>query len=149
MFRVQLNKATSTIKDYFTDVYKLRGGYLIGNGFNGGAMLFSQHDSDGVFQRKLIVKFAMDEWVDGHLLKEAMLLSQLQFSKHIVNIVHLEKPEGHELEDDGGKRKSPGRAIMVLEFLSNGDLDTLMLRFKAKNRRVPQRIVWSVFLCRE
>ena len=66
--------------------------------------------------------------------KEKDLLEQMRHAPHIVNPVDIETTH---LE----------RVLLVMEYLENGTLHQLVQRVKSRECRIPNLVLWRIFLC--
>lgn len=117
---------------------------------HGQALLINERDDLGLLLRKLAVKFGNSRLDDVDLRREIGVLNQLRGSAHIVQIVAAEDiPVPVDSSSGNQKGKRLKRPVLVTEYLQNGTLDEFMNRVIDNGHEVPNRILWSIFLCRK
>ena len=97
---------------------------------------FLVHEVDECLQpvRKLVIKYARREGWEETTQKEKDLLEQMRHAPHIVNPVDIDTTH---LE----------RVLLVMEYLENGTLHQLVQRVKSRECRIPNLVLWRIFLC--
>ncbi|KAI1269768.1 hypothetical protein F5Y18DRAFT_422720 [Xylariaceae sp. FL1019] len=131
---------------------------LLGAGGFGVALLLSQRGGDGTPLRiaMKIAQFGLDE----DLKKEILWLRRFHGAKHIVKILahadDLNNPSQKprpveagtapfaEALDVLGGLKGPAA---IIEYLENGDLEDVFERVQRAAANVPNRFLWSLYLC--
>ncbi|KAI2622577.1 hypothetical protein GGR54DRAFT_599076 [Hypoxylon sp. NC1633] len=131
------------VASYFTKDSKLTYMGVGGMGRHGGVLLFREADDKGNHVRKLVVKYSLDAQEDEHLRNETLCLEQLRGAEHIVQMIPLAKPEMN-ISGTGM------RPTLALEFIPNGTLFQWTQRLATltpRNRQIPSRLLWRIFLC--
>ncbi|RYP04777.1 hypothetical protein DL765_010064 [Monosporascus sp. GIB2] len=99
----------------------------------GGALLFNERGPDGGFMRQIIVKYFDPGNDSGEPISELQILDALRGAERLFTF----RSSGSE---------SLGNAL-ILEYIGHGTLHASILRFLEKRRRIPERLIWGVFLC--
>ncbi|KAF2963423.1 hypothetical protein GQX73_g10149 [Xylaria multiplex] len=117
---------------------------FVGRGAYGIACRVQQKGSGARPPRKMIVKRALNDFVEGELQNEIRVMGELNGSAHIASVIaskdSIGKPPQHFLEGLAGP-------ALVLEYLGNGVLDKLRQQAPIRDVHVPNRILWAIFLC--
>ncbi|KAI0095741.1 hypothetical protein F4776DRAFT_669652 [Hypoxylon sp. NC0597] len=91
-------------------------------------------DKDGnVTEKKFVVKIGDEEEIEG----EVEMLQTLSWALHIVNQYHV----------DNNPLEAFKKPFLMVEFLENGTLGQFLRRAKATGEVLPNRVLWSIFLC--
>lgn len=98
------------------------------------AYIFNEINEAGIQLRQVIIKIAHDPSYDAETQKEINILDLLRRSNHIVNTINVER---------SGLR----RPILIMEYLKNGSLYNLQRRILHADMHIPNRVLWSIFLC--
>ncbi|KAI0551212.1 kinase-like domain-containing protein [Xylaria curta] len=133
-----IQRLTGEYSEYFAKNHNFEFVRRLGLGSGAVALLFKEETQ----KRNVVVKFAFSEYenrnqqADDELKNELRWLKILHGAEHIVGLL------GQEL--DGSKVSRPA---LVLEYVEYGSIQDLCKRLKARNIRVPNRVLWSMFLC--
>lgn len=103
-------------------------------GASANAYIFNEIDEEGEELRQVIVKLGHSHEDDKDTQKELEILELLRESRHIVNSIDVER---------SGLR----RPILIMEYLKHGSLYNLQRRVLHLNTAIPNRVLWSIFLC--
>ncbi|KAI1501705.1 kinase-like domain-containing protein [Biscogniauxia marginata] len=126
------------VNAYFTTKLKLKGGKAIGSGAFGGAWVYNELDELGQFKRKVVIKAALEEG-DETFLNEVQHLTAVLGAEHIVRLLYV------------GPMPNPGRDLsryaFVMDFVEHGTWVDILIRFTEEGKKIPNRILWGVFLC--
>ncbi|KAI1412808.1 kinase-like domain-containing protein [Hypoxylon sp. FL1857] len=98
------------------------------------AILFDEIGRPGEKDRKVVVKVAFDAESEESILNEEQHLRSMQGSEHIVQLLY------------SGPLGFHHRAI-VIEYIENGHWEDILERFIVGGQRIPNRILWGLFLC--
>ncbi len=104
------------------------------DGAQGGALLYIERQDGGTFLRQLIVKY-YDTDGDNDADDEFNVLTQLRGSEHIVQLL------------GPGRAELGGRIALFMEYVAHGELETVLDRFSQRRQSIPNRTLWSIFLC--
>ncbi|KAI1457018.1 hypothetical protein F4805DRAFT_204046 [Annulohypoxylon moriforme] len=105
--------------------------------------------------RRIAIKRSVDSKRDDDLRNEITWLKTLRGSEHIVRILG-SRDDSPPLTPARGARRIPStrdplegitRPIVVLEYLENADVGRLYNRLVKHDQLLPNRILWSFFLC--
>ncbi|KAI0530018.1 kinase-like domain-containing protein [Xylaria digitata] len=113
--------------------------------------------------RRLIVKRALNDTVEGELQNEIRVMSELNGSVHIASVIAskdvdtqrsrrrcklirrvIERVTGKPSRNFLGGLAGP---TLVLEYLGNGTLDKIRAEAQIQDVFIPNRILWGIFLC--
>ncbi|RYP60218.1 hypothetical protein DL769_008207 [Monosporascus sp. CRB-8-3] len=144
------------VHEYFTTRHRFKGGREIGSGAYGAAIAYTEtltesaggggsgngnggaaQRNDTQLTRKVIVKVAFDADSDASIANEAAHLTAVRGAEHIVRLLYEGPTAAHALS----------RRTLVEDLEEHGDWETILGRFIAAGRRIPNRILWGVFLC--
>ncbi|RYO78785.1 hypothetical protein DL766_003169 [Monosporascus sp. MC13-8B] len=144
------------VHEYFTTRHRFKGGREIGSGAYGAAIAYTETLTEGAGEggsgngngdagrtnttrrtRKVIVKVAFDADSDASIANEAAHLAAVRGAEHIVRLLCEGPTAAHVLS----------RRTLVEDLEEHGDWETILGRFIAAGRRIPNRILWGVFLC--
>ncbi|RYP70643.1 hypothetical protein DL771_005356 [Monosporascus sp. 5C6A] len=144
------------VHEYFTTRHRFRGGREIGSGAYGAAIAYTETLTEDTREggsgngngdagrrnttrrtRKVIVKVAFNADSDASIANEAAHLAAVRGAEHIVRLLYEGPTAARELS----------RRTLVEDLEEHGDWETILGRFIAAGRRVPNRILWGVFLC--
>ncbi|RYP42115.1 hypothetical protein DL767_000480 [Monosporascus sp. MG133] len=144
------------VHEYFTTRHRFKGGREIGSGAYGAAIAYTETLTEGAGEggsrngngdagqrntgqrtRKVIVKVAFDADSDASVANEVKHLAAVRGAEHIVRLLY-EGPTAAQVLS---------RRTLVEDFEEHGDWETILGRFIAAGRRIPNRILWGVFLC--
>ncbi|KAI1427629.1 kinase-like domain-containing protein [Xylaria sp. FL1777] len=149
---------------YFDSLPNFQYEDVVGAGAFGVALRVRQIDSAGR-SRKLIIKRARhhDRW--DELRNEISIMARLNGSAHIARVIAYKE----DVEDEvlhrrlrfrlarrliNRIRRRPPHFLaglagptLVLEYLENGSVDRLLEKIQMVNQTIPNRILWSIFLC--
>ncbi|TRX93607.1 hypothetical protein FHL15_005579 [Xylaria flabelliformis] len=134
-----IQRLTGEYSEYFAKNHNFELVRRLGLGSGAVALLFKELETQ---KRNVVVKFAFSEYehrnqqADDELKNELRWLKILQGAEHIVGLL------GQEL--DGSKVSRPA---LVLEYVEYGSIQDLCKRMTKRNIRVPNRVLWSMFLC--
>ncbi|KAI1748476.1 hypothetical protein F4782DRAFT_534449 [Xylaria castorea] len=139
-----IQRLTGEYSEYFTKLHNFEFVRRLGLGSGAVALLFKEFEREapGTKKRNVVVKFAFSEYehrnehADDEIENELRWLTMLQGAEHIVEIL------GHEVD-----RSKVSRPALVLEYVEYGSIQDLCKRMTARNIRVPNRVLWSMFLC--
>lgn len=123
---------------YFTSLPQFEYIKSVGDpGAQGGAFLYHEKDGEGAFLRQLIVKY-YDDPADLDAETELAFLTMLSGAEHIIQLI-----------GDGQASIEPYGIALLLEYVGHGDLSNLIHRVKGGDVQIPNRLLWSFFLCCE
>ncbi|RYP53171.1 hypothetical protein DL768_001764 [Monosporascus sp. mg162] len=144
------------VHEYFTSRHRFKGGREIGSGAYGAAIAYTETLTEGAGEggsgngsgdagrrdtgrrtRRVIVKVAFDADSDASVANEARHLAAVRGAEHIVRLLY-EGPTAAQVLS---------RRTLVEDLEEYGDWETILGRFIAAGRRIPNRILWGVFLC--
>lgn len=108
----------------------------LGHGVTAAAYLFNETDEAGVLVRQIAVKVAASPTRDESIRHELGILTLLQNARHIVNVIDIDQSRLN-------------RPILAIEYLQFGSLYSLQERLHETEEQVPNRLIWSFFLCCE
>ncbi|KAJ2984748.1 hypothetical protein NUW58_g5896 [Xylaria curta] len=139
-----IQRLTDEYTKYFTERHSFEFVRRLGVGTGAAALLFkeSECEASGTEERNVAVKFAFSEYehrneqADDEIENERKWLTRLQGAEHIVKIL------SHDVD-----RSKVSRPALVLEYVQYGSIQDLCKRLKAGNIRVPNRVLWTMFLC--
>ncbi|KAK7745731.1 RNA-splicing factor [Diatrype stigma] len=109
------------------------------------ALLINERDELGLLVRRLSVKLGNSRLDDEDLKGEIKWLNKLRGSAHIVQIVAAKDIPVDPGQGPRGRRNA--RPVLVTEFMQNGTLDEFFNRVMDSEEEIPNRILWSIFLC--
>ncbi|KAI1373279.1 hypothetical protein F4677DRAFT_462426 [Hypoxylon crocopeplum] len=137
-----LAATADTVSQYFTSNPRLEYIGIAGIGRHGGALLFSERDSDDDEIRKIVVKYSLDVEADADLRNEHGFLQLLQGAEHIVQLIPLTETE---LDVTGTGR----RPTLAMEYIPYGTVEQFRNRLQSLEEppRIPSRLLWRFFLC--
>lgn len=114
-------------------------------GTQGGALLFHERQDDGTFLRQIVAKYYIveeedwdeedDEFANADAIREFDVLTKLRGAEHIVQLL------------GPGRVRLGERIGLLVEFVGHGDLGTVLDRFAQSHQPIPNRLLWSLFLC--
>ncbi len=141
-----IQRLTEEYSKYFTESHNFEFVRRLGVGTGAVALLFKEFERQalGIKTRNIAVKFAFSEYehrneqADDEIENERRWLKKLQGSEHILKILD------HEVD-----RSKVSRPALVLEYVEYGSIQSLCKRMMAHNIRAPNRVLWSMFLCRK
>ncbi|KAI0010775.1 hypothetical protein F4779DRAFT_638404 [Xylariaceae sp. FL0662B] len=122
------------VKSYFTAHHKFRNGRVIGCGSYGLAIAYEEALDSDPWTRLVVVKAAIDEDSDYSIENEDTYLRAVRGAKHVIRLLY----SGPEVLS---------RMSLVTGYVEHGDWGTVLARFIMKRERIPNRILWGVFLC--
>ncbi|KAI0885992.1 uncharacterized protein GGS22DRAFT_199410 [Annulohypoxylon maeteangense] len=128
------------VATYFRQDKKLLYRGMAGIGRHGGALIFAQIDENRCPVRRIIVKYSIDATNDEDLINEAFWLEKLRGAEHIGQMI----PLANANVNISGTGKRP---TLALEYIENGTMSTFLERYGAENVWIPNRMLWSIFLC--
>ncbi|KAI1294500.1 kinase-like domain-containing protein [Xylaria venustula] len=139
-----IQRLTEEYTTYFTTHHNITFVRRLGIGTGAVALLFreSKDEVSGTKERNIAVKFAFSEYehrnaqADDELENERRFLTLLQGAEHVVKVL------GYEVD-----RASVSRPVLVLEYVGYGSIQDLCKRITARGVRVPNRVLWCMFLC--
>ncbi|KAI0973715.1 kinase-like domain-containing protein [Xylaria arbuscula] len=167
-----LDRVAKEARDYFNGRPEFHYEDMVAAGAYGVALCVVYNASSGR-PRRLIVKRARNEAFAEELLTEIDIMSKLNGSAHIASVVGY-KDDRHSEEQQPQRRRFSGLGMLittmrrtprhppqppsdfldglygptlVLEYLENGTLDRLRDHVQHANEAMPNRILWSIFLC--
>ncbi|KAI1761583.1 kinase-like protein [Hypoxylon sp. FL1150] len=136
----EAQEQAAELKTYFTDNPRFRFIKLIGNGMNGATFHMRLNDPKVPNITDFIVKRAFEE--DNaieQLGEEKNFLRRLRGNKHIVESLDIpNNPLSAHIDEE---------SWMIQEYIPRGDLYTFMQRVREQRPKLPQRLLWSLFLC--
>lgn len=141
-------------------------------GAQGGALLFNEREDDGALKRQVVVKYYQDSRAEPGSLSgvgsfsddDSMDLDDSGDSNDIVSggSINDEAANGEfdALNELRGAKHiiqllNPGKAVLgkrlalFMEYVGHGDLGSALDKFTKRRQRIPNRILWSLFLCCE
>ncbi|KAI1296239.1 kinase-like domain-containing protein [Xylaria venustula] len=168
-----LDHVAKEVRDYFNGLPEFQYEYMVGVGGYGVALCV-RHTTSSERSRRLIVKRARHEAFADDLRNEIDIMSKLNGSAHIAGVVGYK--DDREIENQQPQRRrlrllrrlatslsrEPRRhhpqpssdfliglsgPTLVLDYLENGTLDRLLSKLQQANKAVPNRVLWSIFLC--
>ena len=119
---------------YFNNVRRFPHFRPLSHGIQGYSFLVYEIDEEGRPVRKLAIKYAKGTTWEESLQKEKDFVEKLRYAPHIVNPIDIDTT-------------SLERVMLVMEYLPNGTLYQFMERVKIKQCRIPNLILWRIFLC--
>ncbi|KAI0975383.1 hypothetical protein F4678DRAFT_457663 [Xylaria arbuscula] len=139
-----IQRLTEEYTAYFATHHNIVFVRRLGLGTGAVALLFkeSEDEPSGIKERNIAVKFAFSEYehrnaqADDELENERHFLTLLQGAEHIVKVL------GYEVD-----RSSVSRPVLVLDYVGYGSIQDLCKRMTVRDIRVPNRVLWSMFLC--
>ncbi|KAI0895549.1 hypothetical protein F4806DRAFT_86746 [Annulohypoxylon nitens] len=142
-----LQKLEDRVKAKIRDIISKHSGRFQCEGFlgdadNGVAVVIREIMPDGQ-QRKFVLKAAAEPGEEAVMLGEEMrYLTQLQYASHICRQVHLNDSPFDLL-------RVPWSYVpfYTMEYLPNGTLEQFYNRVWAAGEVLPNRVLWSIFLC--
>ncbi|KAK7754223.1 hypothetical protein SLS62_003800 [Diatrype stigma] len=154
--------AADELVRHFQHQYRFTFEGLIGRGVFGATFRIVEKLQHGA-SRRLAVKRALEPYGYRSLRREITMLQYLRGSAHIANLVAWRDDPApvnirglrrlrrfvHRGYEGAAQAALVGLAnpVMVLEYLSNGDMGRLYDRALAHNILLPNRVLWSFFLC--
>ncbi|TGJ85878.1 hypothetical protein E0Z10_g2868 [Xylaria hypoxylon] len=133
----------------------------LGWGGNGLAAAFDVLDQDGRKVRGVVVKTLFND--DKETLEnEVDALKKHARCEHIVQLEYVDGEgvidKDKEVDQSSNKKRKPlptGRKspsppppmTIILELLENGDLASFIIKVRAHNEKIPNRVLWSFLLC--
>ncbi|KAI5926785.1 hypothetical protein F4810DRAFT_707326 [Camillea tinctor] len=123
------------VNNYFTQNRRFEQGKMLGRGSFGGAFIFNELDANGEFLRKVVVKTSLDPWSDLATLNEIQHLTAVRGAEHIVRLL-CSVPDVPGLD----------RAAFVMDYVEHGTWGDALARVRAVNQRIPNRMLWGIFL---
>ncbi|KAI5925938.1 kinase-like domain-containing protein [Camillea tinctor] len=145
LVREAREKLATQFSDYFTTAHGLEYVRPLGKGSAAGALLFNDLEKQTPNKRvlrRVVVKYAFAEYenrnkmADDEIRNEFRWLRKLGGPEHIVQLITCEVDE-----------EQIPRPALVLEFLEGGDVGQLCLKLRRAKRDMPNRVLWSIFLC--
>ncbi|RYP90317.1 hypothetical protein DL770_003540 [Monosporascus sp. CRB-9-2] len=146
------------LHEYFTTRHRFKGRREIGSGAYGAAIAYTETLTDGAGEggsrngngdtgqrntaqrtRKVIAKVAFDADSDASVANEAKDLAAVRGAEYIVRLLY-EGPTAAQVLS---------RRTLVEDPEEHGDWETILGRFIAAGRRIPNRVLWGMFLCCE
>lgn len=106
----------------------------LSHGAEGFSFLVQEVDEDVQPVRKLVIKYARAMGWEPNTQNEKDLMEQMRHAPHVVSPV-----------DIGTSRLQ--RVLLVMEYLENGTLNRFMHRVKRRKCRIPNMVLWRIFLC--
>ncbi|KAI0185246.1 kinase-like domain-containing protein [Xylaria flabelliformis] len=157
--REEAEAARRVVRDHFNSLTSFQYERLIGSGVFGVACSVIEKRRAKP-QRRLVVKRANAEDAEGELEHEIITMSRLNGSAHIAMVLaaryddeNVQRPGVFKrLVSKIIRRKNnmlvglPGPTL-VLEHLENGTVDNLLNKLRQRNKSLPNRVLWSFFLC--
>ncbi|KAI8953137.1 kinase-like domain-containing protein [Xylaria longipes] len=139
-----IQRLTGEQSEYFTKHHNFEFERRLGLGSGAVALLFKELEREApeTKKRNVVVKFAFSEYehrnrqADDEIENELKWLKMLQGPEHIVKIL------GNELD-----RSKVSRPALVLEYVEYGSIQDLCKRMTARKSPLPNRVLWSMFLC--
>ncbi|KAH8157089.1 hypothetical protein CIB48_g11154 [Xylaria polymorpha] len=140
-----IQRLTGEYSEYFAAHHNIEFVRRLGLGTGAVALLFREPAREAPETkegRNIVVKFAFSEYenrnkqADEEIENERRWLTMLQGSQHIVKVL------GYEVD-----RSKISRPVLVLEYVEYGSIQDLCKRLTAGNVGVPNRVLWSMFLC--
>ncbi|KAI2632245.1 kinase-like domain-containing protein [Hypoxylon sp. NC1633] len=133
-------EATQRLKTGFTEESHIKYQKCLGWGGQGLAASLIEYNDKDEEVRHLVVKTGLGAW-DGvpMLQREKQFLRAFLKAEHIVQLV-----------DVGANLLEPQAnpdAMLVMEMVPNGDLRDLFVKVRDHKETIPQKILWSFFLC--
>lgn len=113
---------------------------ILGKGSYGVACLLREVRNEVLLQ-KFVVKRSILGHGDGSIKNEAKVLDWLAGAPHIVKKIALSKTEDIERYLSG--------PTLITEYLRNGTLARFILRLEDTPEKIPNRLLWRIFLCCE
>jgi len=145
-----IQRLTTEHSEYFTEHHNLKFVRRLGEGTGAIALLFKETkktEVDGktkTIRRKVVVKVAFSEYkqrdkeADAELENERKWLKQLEGAQHIIRLLAFEVD-----------KTKVSRPATVLEYAENGDIHGFYEKAAEEEMNVPNRVLWSMFLCRK
>ncbi|KAI1410364.1 kinase-like protein [Hypoxylon sp. FL1857] len=127
------------IRQYFQDYKKLYRYYTpIANGKHGVAVVIKYMDPSEP-REYFVIKRAYDETGNGHEILENEIdwLRRLRGAPHVVQMLNI----------DPNPFESLSRPTLFLEYVRFGTLAHFIDRASARDRPIPNRVLWSFFTC--
>ncbi|KAI0460588.1 kinase-like domain-containing protein [Xylaria acuta] len=158
--RERAEEARRVVRDHFNNLTSFRYEAQIGSGVFGVAHSVVEKRV-ARRARKLVVKRAQSERAQTELRHEIMMMSRLNGSAHIASVIATndDNPNARRRRGIFGRmvaqiirrRKNilvglPGPAL-VLEYLGNGTVNGLLSSLVRHNKSLPNRLLWSFYLC--
>ncbi|OTA96581.1 hypothetical protein M434DRAFT_27727 [Hypoxylon sp. CO27-5] len=129
----EYEKLLREVSTYFTENYKFRNARRIGSGAYATAIAFDEY-VPGKQSRKVVVKVALDADSEESIINEDKHLKSVRGAEHIVRLLY------------SNLLAFSHRAI-VIEYVEHGHWEDILGRFISGGQRIPNRILWGVFLC--
>ncbi|KAI0966918.1 kinase-like domain-containing protein [Xylaria arbuscula] len=141
------------IPDYFVSSPFWQYERMLGHGTYGLAILVGQKGR-GSAGFRMVIKVALDSG-GTQLRNEISWLKQLNGAMHIVRMIASMDPQSPFLDNN---RYPPMSwvfdalvrirgPLLAMEYINNGNLTTLFSRIEERGLHMPNRMLWSLFLC--
>ncbi|KAI1746968.1 kinase-like domain-containing protein [Xylaria castorea] len=158
--REQADEARRVVRDHFNNLTSFQYEQAIGSGMFGVAYSVMEKRL-GRRARRLVVKRAQTELAENELRDEIRMMTKLNGSAHIAAVIAAKDDHentqlrpgivGRLVSKITSREKDmlvglPGPTL-VLEHLENGTVHNLMGALGRKTRTLPNRVLWSFFLC--
>ncbi|KAI0114618.1 kinase-like domain-containing protein [Hypoxylon sp. NC0597] len=129
----EYEKLLREVSSYFIENYQFRNGRPIGSGAYATAIVFDE-DLPGKQSRKVVVKAALNADSDRSIINEDEHLKSVRGAEHTVRLLY------------SNILAFSHRAI-VIEYIEHGHWEDILGRFISGGQRIPNRVLWGVFLC--
>ncbi|KAI0101183.1 hypothetical protein F4814DRAFT_456117 [Daldinia grandis] len=135
---VETEKTLDAIRESFKNDTRFTCERPLGDIHNGAAMIIKEEYT--VEGRPKVARFVVKAGITGahhSVRKEAQCLNTLAFAEHIPRIIAL---QDHPLAN-------LGVPFFVSEYMEHGTLSQFQERLRRADQILPNRILWSIFLC--
>ncbi|KAI1743867.1 kinase-like domain-containing protein [Xylaria scruposa] len=157
--RENTEEASRAIREHFNKLASFEFERAIGSGAFGVACSVIEKRSRKP-PRRLVVKRARGEDAEGELEYEIITMSRLNGSAHIASVIaakyddmDIRQPRFFErlIYKIAGKKRNMLAGLsgptLVIEYLENGTVQRLMNTLRRRRKNLPNRVLWSFFLC--
>ncbi|KAI0444679.1 kinase-like domain-containing protein [Xylaria telfairii] len=157
------DESVRLVRDHFNELAAYQYEHIIGRGVYGVAYSIIKKHRFSKRTKRFVVKRAQIERAKPELRHEINMMSRLNGSAHIARVIAAKDDENEQNEQrrPGIFRRMVARVMrrrkdilaglpgptLVLEHLENGTATDLMGVLSVRNRTLPNRVLWSFYLC--